>query len=582
MSDEGQDQDVEMSQSPAAEADADTEPAAAAEETPAEREAKALAFKAEGNKKYSAKDYPAAVTLYTQAIETFARPEFYGNRAASLIAMKRYKPALSDCLAAIELDASYRKAYIRGTKCYTELADFAAAQKLAQNGLERFPADKELKQGLDRVGIIQNKLSRIESKLSTVSAKYNAMYEDILNPSENTQNSASDANSEADEKSESKNNNYAKIQHTLSSEDTQQMDVALGMINALMSNELSQSVPLKCTQIRALLIAQKTDQALSAATNVLRWNKDSAEVMQLRAIALVRNGNSDSAIKHLQQVLRKDPDNKDARRLFKHFKAMDKAKKAGNNAFKANELDEAITRYSACLRLDVANLSFCCVIYANRAAVWLKQKEYKNAYDDATQAIDLDKTYIKAYGRRIQALYGLDRYDEAVGDAERALKLEPSSQELKQQLRQAQIELKKSKRKNYYKILGVKKDATEKEIKKGFRKKAMQWHPDKYASDIFSDEERAKAEATFKEIGEAYEVLKDPKLKQRYDSGVDIENLKSGGMGGMGGGMGGVDISHIFDLLGGMQGGGGGGMPGGFTFTSGGMPGRGGHSFRFG
>merc|ERR1719495_282566 len=128
--------------------------------------------------------------------------------------MKRYKPALSDCLAAIELDASYRKAYIRGTKCYTELADFAAAQKLAQNGLERFPADKELKQGLDRVGIIQNKLSRIESKLGTVSAKYNAMYEDILNPSENTQ---SDANSEADEKSE---NNYAKIQHTLSSEDT--------------------------------------------------------------------------------------------------------------------------------------------------------------------------------------------------------------------------------------------------------------------------------------------------------------------------------------------------------------------------
>ena len=120
---------------------------------------------------------------------------------------------------------------------------------------------------------------------------------------------------------------------------------------------------------------------------------------QLRAVALLRNGQSDSAIKHLQQVLRKDSDNTDSRRLFKHFKAMDKAKRAGNAAFKADELDEAITRYSTYLRLDAANLEFCCVIYANRAApaaVWLKQKAYANAYDDASAAMDLDAGYIKA------------------------------------------------------------------------------------------------------------------------------------------------------------------------------------------
>merc|ERR1712129_619438 len=99
------------------------------------------------------------------------------------------------------------------------------------------------------------------------------------------------------------------------------------------------------------------------------------------------------------------------------------------------------------------------------------------------------------------ALYGLDRYDEAVGDAERALKLEPSSQELKQQMRHAQIELKKSKRKNYYKILGIEKDATEKEIKKGFRKMAMKWHPDRFATK--DDDEKQSAEHKFKEIGEA-------------------------------------------------------------------------------
>ena len=148
--------------------------------------------------------------------------------------------------------------------------------------------------------------------------------------------------------------------------------------------------------------------------------------------------------KHVQQVLRKDADNTDARQLFKHLKAMDKAKLAGNAAFKSGELDEA-------------NLKFCCVLYANRAAVWLKQKEFAN-HENASQAIALDAGYVKA---------------------------------------------------------------TEKEIKKAFRKMAMQWLPDKFASK--SNEEKAAAEEMFKEISEAYKMLKDTKLEQRYDSGVDID-----------------------------------------------------------
>ena len=153
-----------------------------------------------------------------------------------------------------------------------------------------------------------------------------------------------------------------------------------------------------------------------------------------------------------QQILRKDPDNKEARQLFKYLKSIGRAKEAGNAAFKSNELDSAITKYTECLSMDRTNLKFNCVIYANRAAVWLKKKEWQNAYDDASSAIELDSSYIKAYGRRIQALYGLDRYDEAVGECERALKLRKqamqrgTSNDLKQQLRESKIELKKSKR----------------------------------------------------------------------------------------------------------------------------------------
>merc|ERR1719474_1805291 len=158
-------------------------------ETDEEREQRAVGLKAKGNKKYAAKQYREAIDLYTEAISAFPRPEFYGNRAACYIAMGRYKDALSDCHSALELDPDFRKAYIRGTKCYTELADFKAAQQFAQKGLDKFPSDKDLQNGFDRVEILRNKLQRIDDKLSGVSLKYDSLFESHLDPQHNASSS---------------------------------------------------------------------------------------------------------------------------------------------------------------------------------------------------------------------------------------------------------------------------------------------------------------------------------------------------------------------------------------------------------
>ena len=64
--------------------------------------------------------------------------------------------------------------------------------------------------------------------------------------------------------------------------------------------------------------------------------------------------------------------------------------------------------------------------------------------------------------------------------------------------------------KDYYKILGVSKNASQEEIKKAYRKLAVKYHPDKNPDD-------KKAEERFKDIAEAYEVLKDPEKRKRYD-----------------------------------------------------------------
>ena len=111
-------------------------------------------------------------------------------------------------------------------------------------------------------------------------------------------------------------------------------------------------------------------------------------------------------------------------------------------------------------------------------------------------------------------------------------------------------------KRDYYEVLGVEKGASAEEIKRAYRKAAMKYHPDRNPGD-------KDAEAKFKEVGEAYEVLSDEDKKARYDqfgfAGVD-PNYGAGGAGGAGGygsGFGGFgDFGDLGDIFGSFFGGG--------------------------
>jgi len=139
--------------------------------------------------------------------------------------------------------------------------------------------------------------------------------------------------------------------------------------------------------------------------------------------------------------------------------------------------------------------------------------------------------------------------------------------------------------KDFYAVLGVSKDADEKQIKKAYRTQARKHHPDHHPDD-------AKAEERFKEIGEAYSVLNDPEQRQQYDAlramgsggarfsagqggpgGAGFEDIFSSMFGGgqagprtaPGAGAGNPDIDDLLKMFGGQGGGFGGGGPAGFT-----------------
>ncbi|MDP8262651.1 MAG: molecular chaperone DnaJ [Candidatus Ancaeobacter aquaticus] len=107
-------------------------------------------------------------------------------------------------------------------------------------------------------------------------------------------------------------------------------------------------------------------------------------------------------------------------------------------------------------------------------------------------------------------------------------------------------------KRSYYKILEVTTEATDGEIKKSYRRLAVQYHPDKNPGDH-------QAEETFKEITVAYEVLGDPEKRMRYDQ-FGHDAYVSGGAGGFGGGGGfGIDLEEALRTFMGNFGGGGGG-----------------------
>src|SRR5919108_5043966 len=83
-------------------------------------------------------------------------------------------------------------------------------------------------------------------------------------------------------------------------------------------------------------------------------------------------------------------------------------------------------------------------------------------------------------------------------------------------------------RPDYYKTLGVGKNASEEEIKKAYRKLARKYHPDRNDGD-------KKAEERFKEISQAHDVLSDPEKRKAYDRGTGPFGGFAGGFGGTGG-----------------------------------------------
>lgn len=163
-----------------------------------------------------------------------------------------------------------------------------------------------------------------------------------------------------------------------------------------------------------------------------------------------------------------------------------------------------------------------------------------------------------------------EEFEAAINALNEAKEHHGNSERIHKLINEAQTLLKRSKQKDYYKVLGVPRDADERDIKKAMRREAKKYHPDKAASHGIPKEE---AEKKMSAINEAYEVLSDPELRAQFDRGDDPNDPMSrqGGNPFQGSPFGGQGQQFMFRQGGGFPGGGG----GSFHFQGGGFPGGG-------
>merc|ERR1740130_107816 len=113
---------------------------------------------------------------------------------------------------------------------------------------------------------------------------------------------------------------------------------------------------------------------------------------------------------------------------------------------------------------------------------------------------------------------------QALADMEQLITKYESDEVVRHWLEQARFKVRKVARLNYYEIIGVGTVASELEIKSAYKLRALECHPDKWATG--TDEEKSHAEAEFKKLGEALEVLGEAMKRQLYDEGFDREAIE--------------------------------------------------------
>lgn len=233
-------------------------------------------------------------------------------------------------------------------------------------------------------------------------------------------------------------------------------------------------------------------------------------------------GEVSDSLKEIRECLKLDPDHKLCHSHYKKVKKIERLVVDSQSALNIKDFPSSIQFAKKLLDLekDTGNVRYLaleklCQSYQHTDEPSLALKYCSDALE-ITQTADL-------YCLRAEAYIANSMFEEAIRDFEHARNLDQDHRQANEGLNKAKKLQKQAEKKDYYKILNVKRTATKQEIIKAYRKAAQQWHPDN-----FQGEAKKNAEKRFIEIASAKEVLTDPEKREQFDRGIDPLDPESG------------------------------------------------------
>eukprot|EP00545_Synedropsis_sp_CCMP1620_P002612 CAMPEP_0119012844 /NCGR_PEP_ID=MMETSP1176-20130426/7657_1 /TAXON_ID=265551 /ORGANISM="Synedropsis recta cf, Strain CCMP1620" /LENGTH=500 /DNA_ID=CAMNT_0006965879 /DNA_START=25 /DNA_END=1527 /DNA_ORIENTATION=+ len=265
--------------------------------------------------------------------------------------------------------------------------------------------------------------------------------------------------------------------------------------------------------------------AISDTGRVLKAHSQHLEAYELRGKAYFRLGDHETATNHYREGLKLDPEHKGCKAGHRFVKSIEKKKKRGDDAYDQGKNEDAIAHWWEAINIDQSHIAFFRPTLLKIVKAHTKLGQHDKAIEEAEKHVNNQETVEGLYALG-GAQQGAEKYEEAVRTFQRAMEVAPDDQkqEAQQKAREAEVALKQSKEKNYYKILGIARQANSKEIKKAYREMALKWHPDKNTGDT-----KEEAEKMFQDISEAYEVLSSDDLRGKYDRGEAVFENQGGG-----------------------------------------------------
>ncbi|KAK3915928.1 DnaJ-like protein subfamily C member 3 [Frankliniella fusca] len=264
--------------------------------------------------------------------------------------------------------------------------------------------------------------------------------------------------------------------------------------------------------------------AISDIRSTTRLLSDNTAGFYKLSLLHYKLGQAPESLKEIRECLKLDPEHKDC---FPHYKKVKKVEKQLTDAQEALQSQD----YKRCIDLankvlisepKVANIRF--QAFDKLCQCYQKDDQISESLRSCQEALDIQMDP-RILCDRAEVYITSSMFDEAIRDYHKALDIDEDYQRAKEGIQRAQKLQKQAERRDYYKILGVSRNAGKQEIIKAYRKMAQKWHPDNFQSN---ESEKKIAEKKFIDIAAAKEVLTDPEKRQKYDNGEDPLDPESG------------------------------------------------------